>query len=114
MRKSVYERVGQAQGNEVRVTAIALVALSVARWLFVTLLYAVLTPWLLAACLLCLASFLPHDLWSFREIVTEGAFANSEAWRNAAITWHSFAQIAFVVVCATRIVCSAAARAVGC
>ena len=30
------------------------------------------------------------------------------------MTWHSFAQIAFVVVCAMRIVCSAAARAVGC
>ena len=41
--------------------------LSIARWLFVTLLYAVFAPWLLLACFLCIMSFLPHEVWSFRE-----------------------------------------------
>jgi hypothetical protein len=85
----------------------------VLRWLILTLLYAVLAPWLLFACLLCLLSFLPQEVWSFRELVTDAAFANAEAWRSGALTWHDFTRICFVLVCGARGLRSSVLRELG-
>ena len=83
------------------------------RWLFVTLLTAILSPWLVLGCLLCVASLLPKEVWSFRDTVTQAAFANSEAWKSGAVTWHGFSQLCFIAVCVARVFFSPAARKAG-
>jgi hypothetical protein len=81
----------------------ALSAVRLVRWLAVTVVYAVLAPWFLFACFLCLVSFLPHEVWSFRETLTDSAFADSGAWKNGAAAWHVFANVCFAAVCVVRI-----------
>jgi hypothetical protein len=92
---------------------IGFLAVSLARWLFVTLVTAILSPWLLLGCLLFLASLLPQDVWSVRDTVTQAAFANSEEWRSGAVTWHGFSQLCFIAVCVVRVFFSPAARKAG-
>jgi hypothetical protein len=92
---------------------IGLLAVSVSRWLFVTLVAAILSPWLVLGCFFCLASFLPQDVWSFRDTVTQASFANSEAWRSGAVMWHGFSQLCFFAVCAARVFFSPVARKAG-
>jgi hypothetical protein len=88
-------------------------SISVSRWLLVTLVTAFLCPWLLLGGFLCLASWLPQDVWSFRDTVTQAAFANSEAWKSGAVTWHGFSQLCFVAVCVARVFFSPVARKTG-
>ena len=88
---------------------IGLLAVSVSRWLLVTLVVAILSPWLVLGCSFCIASFLPKDVWSFRDIVTQAAFATSDDWKSGAVTWQGFSQLCFIAVCAARVFFSPAA-----
>jgi hypothetical protein len=99
---------GTMNGREV-----SFMAVSLSRWLVVTVVTAVLSPWLALGCFLCLASFLSQDVWSFRDIVTQAAFANPEAWKSGAITWQGFSQLCFIVVCVARVFFSPVARKAG-
>jgi len=92
---------------------VALLVVSLSRWLFVTLVAAILSPWLVLGCFFCFASFLPQDVWYFRDTVTQAAFANSDAWKSGAVTWHGFSQLCFIAVCAARVFFSPAARKTG-
>lgn len=92
---------------------IGLLAVSLSRWLFVTLAAATLSPWLVLGCFFCIVSFLPQDVWSFRDTVTQAAFANSDEWKSEAVTWHGFSQLCFIAVCAVRVFFSPAARKTG-
>src|SRR5690242_11117142 len=92
---------------------VGLLVVSLSRWLFVTLVAAILSPWLVLGCFFCLASFLPQDVWSFCDTVTQAAFANSDAWKSGVVTWHGFSQLCFIAVCAARIFFSPAARKAG-
>ena len=88
-------------------------AMSLSRWLFMTLVAAILSPWLVLGCFFCLASFLPQEVWSFRDTVAQAAFANSDAWKSGAVTWRGFSQLCFIAVCAARVFFSPAARKTG-
>ncbi len=92
---------------------IGLLAVSLSRWLFVTLVAAIFSPWLVLGCFFCVASFLPEDVRSFRDTVTQAAIANSDAWKSGAVTWHGFSQLCFIAVCAARVFFSPAARKAG-
>lgn len=92
---------------------VGLLAVSLSRWLFVTLVAAIVSAWLVLGCFFCIASFLPQDVWSFRDTVMQAAFANSDEWKSGAVTWHGFSQLCFIAVCAVRVFFSPAARKAG-
>src|SRR5689334_20021734 len=92
---------------------IGLLAVSASRWLLVTLVTAILSPSLVLGCFLCIASFFPQDVWSFRDTVTQAAFANSDAWKSGAVTWHGVSQLCFIAVCTARLFFSPATRRAG-
>ena len=52
---------------------IGVLAVGASRWLFLTLVAATLSPWLVLGCFFCVASFLPRDVWSFRDTVAQAA-----------------------------------------
>jgi hypothetical protein len=92
---------------------VGLLAVSLSRWLFVTLVAAILSPCLVLGCFFCVASFLPQDVWSFRDTATQAAFANWDAWKSEAVRWHGFSQLCFIAVCAARVFFSPVARKAG-